>query len=326
LTPESSRNILHRNMQARSEVAVVIVSYNTRELTIECISSVIESARGSEVEIIVVDNGSKDGSSEAIKDSSPQIVLISNATNVGFGAACNQAINETRSPLILLLNSDARLSAEAFRALCEVMRARPSCGAAGCRLVDGQGVEMARTRNFLTPLNHALELIGVKLGFASRYLRRTCRPRLDQELLDCSIDWIDGACLMLRRRALDEVGLFDERFFMYSEDEDLLKRLKERGWTICFSAAGTALHHGARSSSQNRPAMLEEFYRSQMLFLFKHRGGMAVFFFMLATRAALSLKLMFKKARRADMSEHLRALKQAYSSKVWQSKSIPRDG
>ena len=309
-------------MQARSEVAVIIVSYNTKELTLECVASVVECARGSEVEIVVVDNASKDGSLEAVRNSFPEVVVIGNATNVGFGAACNKAINESSSPLILLLNSDARLSAEAFYALSEVMRLRERCGAAGCRLVDGNGIEAGRTRNFLTPLNHTFELIGIRFGFASRYLARTYRPRLDESLLDCSADWIDGACLMLRRAALDEVGLFDERFFMYSEDEDLCKRLKDRGWTICFAATATAVHHGAGSSSQNRSAMLEQFYLSQMLFLFKHRGRASVFFYVTGMRAALTLKRLFKKARREEMAEHLRALTRAYSSGAWRSSSI----
>jgi len=116
---------------------------------------------------------------------------------------------------------------------------------------------------------------------------------------------------MLRRAALDEVGLFDEEFFIYSEDEDLCFRLKSHGWIICYSAKGNARHHGAASTSQNRFDMLRHFYSSQMLFLSKHRGHRSAFLYAVAMKTVLILKssLLRDRSRRESAREHLRALR-----------------
>jgi GT2 family glycosyltransferase len=296
-------------MSSLARITVIVVSYNTRELLLECLASVIESAAGMNIELIVVDNASEDGSIEAVSERHADIRTIANATNVGFGAACNQAIRATSLPYILLINSDARLTPEALRALYDCLQSNPRCGAAGCRLIDAEGREVVNTRLFLTAFNQALELAGI-------HSSRTGRPRLDENLRDCSVDWIDGACLFLRREALDEVGLFDERFFMYSEDEDLCRRLKLAGWSICFSAAGTVIHHGGASSAKKRLDMLCQFYLSQMLFLSKHRGSASVFFFTVSMRSALALKyavrwLRREKRVRDELAERLESLGRA---------------
>jgi GT2 family glycosyltransferase len=297
------------------QVAVVVVSYNTRDLLLDCLASVLGSTQGRNIELVIVDNASEDGSSEAVREAYPHAVAIRNATNLGFGAACNQGIRATSANLILLLNSDARLTAQAFQTLCDCLEKDQRRGAAGCRLIDAAGAEVINTRNFLTPLNQAVELAGINLGLRS--LRRTRRPSLERNVVDCSVDWIDAACLMLRRAALDEVGLFDERFFMYSEDEDLCFRLRKRGWLVCFCGAGTAVHHGAASSRLNRIAMLRHFYRSQMLFLSKHRSKRSTFLYAVLLKVVLLLKrwLLRDGHRRRTAEEQSTALKAAWNAR-----------
>jgi len=297
------------------QVAIVIVSYNTRDLLLECLASVVESTRGRSAQLVVVDNASEDGSYEAVCEAYPHATAIRNSTNLGFGAACNQGFRATAAPFILLLNSDARLTAQAFRALCDCMEQNERCGAAGCRLIDAAGAEVINTRNFLTPLNQAFELTGIEVGLGS--MQRTRRPNLDRNLADCSVDWIDGACLMLRRAALDEAGFFDERFFMYSEDEDLCFRLRKRGWLVCFCGAGTAVHRGAASSQLNKIDMLRHFYLSQMLFLSKHRGHQSAFFYALFMKTVLVLKhsLLGDGHRREAAAEQLMAFNEAWAAR-----------
>ena len=296
-------------------VAIVVVSYNTRDLLLECIASVVGSTQGRSTQLVIVDNSSEDGSYEAICEAYPRATAIRNSTNLGFGAACNQGFKATDAPFILLLNSDARLTAQAFHALCDCLQQNERCGAAGCKLIDAAGAEVINTRNFLTPLNQAFELTGIEVGLSS--LQRARPPKLDRNLADCSVDWIDGACLMLRRVAIDETGFFDERFFMYSEDEDLCFRLRKRGWLVCFCGAGTAVHHGAASTRLNKIDMLRHFYRSQMLFLLKHHGPCSAFLFAAVMRIVLVLKRLLLRAgsRREAASEHLQALKEASLSK-----------
>lgn len=296
------------------EIAIVVVSYNTKSLLLECLASIIESAQKTAVEIIVVDNNSKDGSAEAVRESYPQLQIITNPVNVGFGAACNQAIKASRSPFILLLNSDARLTPESLNILYESIAFDERCGAAGCRLIDDGGSEMVNTRNFLTSFNQALELTGMTKYFSSPHLSRTHRPDSRIDHPDCSVDWIDGACMMLRRAALDEVGLFDEQFFMYSEDEDLCLRLRKHGWSICYVARATAFHQGGASSTNDRRELLRHFYLSQMLFLDKHRGHVSVRLYAAAMSAVIWLKRLLASKRKPDMSDRLTALRAAYAS------------
>ena len=298
-------------MGAHPQVAVIIVSYNTKKLLLECLASVVESAQDANIELVVVDNASDDHSYEAVRDAYPQAIAIRNDTNRGFGAACNQGIKSTTAPYILLLNSDARLSVQALQILRDCMKENERCGSAGCRIINESGVEVANTRNFLTSWNQAFETAGFK--FRSRSWRRSYQPILDDTLIDCSVDWIDGACLMLRRKALDEVGLFDEQFFMYSEDEDLCFRLEADGWRVCYCGGGTVIHHGAASSDRNKQEMLRHFYLSQMLFLSKHRSPGSSFFFSAAMSAVLLLKRLSIRDvnRRGRAMEQLAALKEA---------------
>jgi GT2 family glycosyltransferase len=306
-------------MEAHPQLSVLVVNYNTRDLLLECITSVFESTHSINVEVVVVDNASSDGSFEAVRKAFPQVSVIANATNRGFGAACNQAISLTSSPFLLLLNSDARLTPKAFQALWQCVSQNPRCGAAGCGMIDAQGRELTNARNFLTTFNQALEMLSLTRRIRSRFFRRTHVPAFDRDSLDCSVDWIDASCLMLRRTALEDVGLFDEQFFMYSEDEDLCFRLRKAGWSICFSAGGGAVHQGGASTAQNPDEMLVHFYSSQMRLLLKHRGRASVYVFAAAMKMVLVAKrrfyTFFSDGRRGqEYAGRLFALKRAYSS------------
>src|ERR1051325_958730 len=183
-------------MSPTAQIAIPIVSYNAREPLLDCLASVMETGQGFELEVVVVDNASEDGSLDAVRRAYPRVRAIENRTNLGFGAACNQAIQATNAPYILLLNSDARLTPGALAALYEGLRGDERRGAIGCRTVNARGLEVANARYFLTPFNQALELSGLTGGLNSPVFCRTRRPRLG--LLDCAVDWIDGACLMLK--------------------------------------------------------------------------------------------------------------------------------
>jgi GT2 family glycosyltransferase len=301
-------------MKPSPQVAVVVVSYNTRDDLLNCLASVIESAQPTQTEIVVVDNASTDGSLEAVRQTYPHLMTIANPANVGFGVACNQAIRATTGPFILLLNSDAAITPESFQVLCDALNRNARCGAAGCRLVNSAGAETTNTRNFLTPFNQAAEQSGLLNWTSWKYLRRIHLPTLDRNEQDCSVDWIDGACLMVRRTVLDEVGLFDEAFFMYSEDEDLCFRMRQHGWTICYAASGVARHQGAASTSQNSFEMLRQFYLSQMLFLAKHRRSVRLYATAMRTMVSLKSWLHPDGNRRAVAREQLKALREARES------------
>lgn len=304
-------------MKSDPEVAVVVISHDTKDLLLECLASVFDSADADHIETVVVDNASTDGSYDAVCSSYHQVRAIRNEANRGFGAACNQAITATVAPFILLLNSDARLTPSAIEALLHCMRTDDLCGAAGCVVLRPDGATEVNTRNFLTPFNQAFEQAGAAARTSSRRLRRSHLPVYDENLTDCTVDWIDGACLMLRRTALEQTGLFDERFFMYSEDEDLCFRLKSHGWSVCHSARGSVIHHGGASSAQNRLEMLRHFYVSQLRFLLKHRGRVSVLLYGATMKMVLLLKSWWwslrSRERARELNDRLNALRSAGS-------------
>src|ERR1044072_7152966 len=186
-------------MNATPQVAIVIVSYNTRDLLLDCLASVMENQQGIEIELVVVDNASADGSLEATRSAYPQARTIANPENLGFGAACNQAIKVTRAPFILLLNSDARLTEKTLPVLYDALHLKARAGAAGCQVINASAQPVFNTRYFLRATNQALELLGANRILHSPYVCRTQLPRPGKNLSDCSVDWLDGACLMLRR-------------------------------------------------------------------------------------------------------------------------------
>jgi GT2 family glycosyltransferase len=190
---------------------------------------------------------------------------------------------------LLLLNSDAQLSGSSLEALVSCISSNDKCAAAGCLLVDTNGCPRPNTWRFLTPLNQALESIGLQPLIPSR-LARSCQPQPDAGGIDCSVDWIEASCVMLRRDAAEQAGLFDERFFMYSEDEDLCWRLRRSGWLICHTSRGNAIHHGGASALHDPLRNLCRFYRSQYLLLLKHRGPVSARLYLLANETALLLK------------------------------------
>jgi GT2 family glycosyltransferase len=240
-------------------------------------------------EAVVVDNASHDGSPDMVRGCYPDVLLITNPANRGFASACNQGIRSTSAPFVLLLNSDASLSESCLDALLSCFSVEERCGAAGCSLFDANGCERPSTWRFLTPFNQALESLGLT-RLAPERLARSYKPRTGADGIDCSVDWIEASCLMVRRAAADQAGLLDERFFMYSEDEDLCWRLHGSGWLICYSNRGHAVHHGGASAQLNPLQNLCHFYRSQYLFLLKHGGRASARFYLVATEAALLVK------------------------------------
>jgi GT2 family glycosyltransferase len=247
-------------------VAIVIVSYNTRDLLERCLRSV-EAQEGVEVRTIVVDNASTDGSVELVRDQFPEVELIELQANAGFGAANNVAFERCHSDFVLLLNSDAFLDQGALRQLVAVARQHPGAAVIGPRIHNPDGTLQRSAWPFPQAARLMLEALGLH-----RPLRRL--GILDdlgtwKHDAERTVDFLIGACLLVRADALAEVGGFDERFWLYGEEADLQRRLTARGWDVVFTPAATATHLGAASSTASLPR-LRNFYAGQRRFLQKH--------------------------------------------------------
>jgi GT2 family glycosyltransferase len=251
-------------------VAVVIVSFNVRDLLRDCLQSVL-APEGVSLELVVVDNASSDGSVEMVLQEFPSVCLIKNDRNRGFSAASNQGIKATRGAYVLSLNPDTVLHAGALASLAGYLDGHPAVGAVGPKIVRPDGsLDLAARRSFPSPAVafFRLTLLSRLFPHNPRFARYNLTDRSPDE--EQEIDSGTAACLMLRREALDQVGNFDEDYFMYGEDLDLCFRLKAAGWRIMYLPTAVVLHIKGQSSQQRSNAMLRAFHRSMWIFFKKH--------------------------------------------------------
>lgn len=251
-------------------VAIILVSWNTRELLRLALQSVRAHA-ALPVRVIVVDNASSDGSVELVRAEFPEVTLIANADNRGFGQANNQGLAAGDEPLVLLLNSDAELTPGALPALVRAMEAHPGAGVVGARLVFPDGRFQASFNRFPRLIHEALALAGLaRLFLGARYPSASERQSRDPR----QVDWVGGACMLLRRQALAQLEArpgFDPDYHMYSEEMDLCRRIQGAGWTIRYAPEAVVIHHGGQSTRQRPADQPRLLWESRLLYYRKHR-------------------------------------------------------
>lgn len=268
-----------------TSVSVVIVNYRTRELLRDCLQS-LERHGTPGMTITVIDNDSRDGSAEMVRREFPQVRLLQNAANVGFAAANNRAIEQDYGTHVLLLNSDTVMLSGTIAAMSEFLETHPDAGAAGCRLLFPDGRIQAsagcdarpglmRLLLRLTGLSHLLSdrqrrrlrlLLG---GFAGRKLA-SCLDSYVEDPSPLEVEAVSATCLLLRRKALQQVGPLDEEFFMYLEDLDYCIRLRRAGWKLYYLPAAQVVHLGKKSSDGRMRRYSVHAYRSLFHFYRKH--------------------------------------------------------
>jgi len=230
------------------EVTFVIVSYNTARLLKRCLESVLQELQGIQAEIIVVDNASKDGSVELVEKEFPEVYLIPSQINLGFAAANNLAFRISHGEFIVLLNTDAFLKKGALLKALETMKADEKIGLAGGRLIGEKGEWQPSARQFPSLINDFLHLSGLASRYPhSRFFGKADRTWASPEE-SSEVDWVPGAFTIMRRQIINEVGLFDERFFLYYEEVDFCKRIKKAGYTVWYLADVQVIHLGGESS------------------------------------------------------------------------------
>ena len=219
-------------------------------------------------EIIVVDNASTDDSVAMVQRDYPWVKLIINAQNRGFAQANNQAIQQASGAAILLLNSDTYVHAGALDRLLVFMKQNPKTGAVGACLLNTDGSLQPSCQPMLTPGREFW-----RLSFLEQFLPRATYDMKAWDLnVPRQVEVIKGACLLLRRQALDEVGLLDDRYFMYTEEVDLCHRLAQGGWELWYLPTARVTHYGEQSSRQEAEEMYVQLYRSKVQF-YRKTGG-----------------------------------------------------
>jgi len=258
----------------RPEIAAVLVNYNAGDELRRALQSIADEMHDSAWEAVVVDNASTDGSTAIVGEFTPRARLVANAVNVGFGRAVNQGLAATSAPLVLIMNPDCRLVAGAIGALRAELDAHAGCALAGPRILNPDGSVQGSARgdpNMLTGLfgrSAALTRMMPWLSVARRNVVSEAAIRSGERSV--VVDWVSGACMLARRDALEEVRGFDERYFLYWEDADLCRRLRDRGHHIRYVPGAAAIHRVGHSSRSARESAIRAFHQSAYLYYATH--------------------------------------------------------
>lgn len=251
-------------------ISVIVISYNTRQMTLDCLRRLHEDLSDLAAEVFVVDNASSDGSIQAVRASFPAVRLIENSTNVGFGAANNQAMRMARGEFIMLLNSDAFPKPGATKVLIEYLRARPEVGVVGPKLLNADGSTQQSCYRFPTPAQCWRENLWISTLFRDHaVLGDYSHWAHDRER---GVEWIVGACMLIRREVVARTGGFDERFFMYAEETDWQRRIRDAGWEIAYTPAVAVTHLGGASGANEKSRVNRNFFDSLDYYERKHHG------------------------------------------------------
>ncbi|MGN7169713.1 glycosyltransferase family 2 protein [Paenibacillus cellulositrophicus] len=253
------------------DLSILIVNYNTCQLTVDCLRSVFASETDFTYEVIVIDNNSSDDSIETIRDEFPQVKVIANKDNTGFAKANNQGMEAAKGRYILLLNSDTVIQKDTLQTMIAFMDEHPKAGASGCKIILPDGsLDKACKRGFPTPSASFYYAFGFSKLFPDN-------PRFNQYQLGhldpdqaYPVDCLVGAFMLVRRGVLESVGGLDETFFMYGEDIDWCYRIKQAGWDIHYYPKTTIVHYKGGSARRRPYKIIYEFHRAMIVFHRKH--------------------------------------------------------
>jgi len=290
-------------------VSIIIVSWNTRELLRACLRAVAREAAQVGAEVVVVDNDSADGSAAMVATEYPDVKLVRNPENRGFGAACNQGLALAGGRFVMLLNPDAEPRPGAIAALLAFLSSAPHVGAVG-PLIVREGDEPGLTYGHFPSLSTALwplvgPLAGRLPGGVHLPALGVVPPPPGPGAGPREVDYVSGAAMTLRRAALDQVGGFDERFFLYFEETDLCRRLRGSGWRVVYLPAAIVEHREGASRDKRSAPALAEYYRSFDRYLRKHHSAPYVALLRGAFLLGLGLRyLAARAAARGALARH----------------------
>jgi GT2 family glycosyltransferase len=286
-------------------LSLVIVNYNTVEDLRKCLNTLEEKLGRRET--VVVDNGSSDGSREMVLDEYRWVRLVDNPGNPGYASACNKGLAAVTQPYALILNSDVEFVEDGLDEVIEYLDAHPDVGALGPVVLNSDGSAQMSCRRFPSMKENIIH------GFLGDFwpdnpLTRSYQMKDMNREEECEADWVSGAAMFLRRSAAEEVGGFDESYFMYVEDVDICWRLRQAGYRVFYHPAFRLIHHIGRTSSQQSVRMLYEHHRSMYVFFRRRYTGwrrvvlLPLVLLGLAGRFILSLLIQQVRARRERVS------------------------
>lgn len=253
------------------ELSIIIINWNTKDLLNKCLDSIARNSNDIKKEIFVVDNNSTDGSPDFIKENYPYVNLIKNTKNLGFSRANNIALRKAGGKYILLLNSDTVVEPSAVSLMMDFLEKHPEAGMAGPKLLNSDGtIQLACRRSIPNPKVAFYRITGLSRIFPKNeeFAKYNLTFRNSEELQE--VEAISGACMMIKKKAMDEIGLLDEDFFMYGEDLDWCHRLGKMEWKIYYIPNARVIHHHRASSKKRRLKSILNFHHAMYIFYKKH--------------------------------------------------------
>lgn len=301
------------------DVSIILVSYNTAESLSACLARIREATANLRHEVIVVDNASRDHSAALVRSRHPDCRLIENAENHGFGRACNQALQWASGRYVLLINPDAFVEPDGISKTVAFLDANPDCGVLGVKLVGPDGRLQPSARYFPTPWNTFLQRTGLDRFF------KGARMIDDMSWDHASVrycDWVPGCYFLVRKAVIDQIGLFDRRYFLYYEEVDHCLAAKKSGWRVVYFPGTQVVHMRGESAKidgevtrsghhQLESARIE----SELLYFRKNHGPGGAGTYVLLTTLGDALRFLGKLVR-GRISPELRACA-AHATLVW---------
>jgi N-acetylglucosaminyl-diphospho-decaprenol L-rhamnosyltransferase len=283
------------------DLSIIIINWNTRQLLADCLNSITATIERYAFEVIVVDNGSTDESQAMLAAQFPEVHLIQNLHNVGFARANNQAMAVSRGRYLLLLNSDALLLPQAATAMLNLAASEPRAGLIGAHLRNRDGSFQASYTPFPNLWQEFLILSGLgRLFYGREYPSYGPKENKGPQV----VDYVEGACMLVRREAYEQVGGLDEGYFMYAEEVDWCYTLRQQGWQVWYQPAAKVIHLGGGSSQQRRTQREGDLYRSRVRFFRKHYGNTAARFLKAQIYALTAIKIAVHGALRLVSRGH----------------------
>ncbi len=268
------------------DLSFVIVNFNSKEYLIPCLASIFETGNAEKWEVILIDNGSQDGSGVEVRRCFPKVRIIENHSNSGFAKAVNQGLRISSGRYVVLLNPDTRVREEALDGLLSFMDSHPDAGIAGVQLLNADGSRQNSIANFPSLATELLNKSLLRLFFPKKFPGK--EKYYSQPL---EVDSVIGACMMVRRDAMERVGVLDEDYFLFLEETDWCYRMKRAGWKIFHVPQAQIVHFQGKSAEKHRNKAKLEYYRSRYHFFKKHRGSTE--FYLLLTGLVIKLVAVF---------------------------------
>ena len=282
------------NQITNPDLSVVILTYNVREMVLDCVESVMQASDGLRVEIIVSDNCSTDGTVEAVRERYPDVFMVENTENLGYAAGNNRGIEVSRGRHVLILNPDTVVDKDALRFTLEYAESHPECGVVGCRVLNPDG-SVQQSWFAKWSLFQAL-WIGLGLQSVAPMVRIDGRRKFTREPPDraVQVDRLLGCFLWIRRDVIDRVGMFDEDFFLYGEEEDLCQRVRDAGLEVHYYPGVDTVHYGGQSTKHVKEWARIEANVSKVLWMKKHRGAAETLVFRIIWSFFLIIRVLFR--------------------------------